>query len=265
MIFTAIGAENLPGFASVITGDEFDDMQVAVGAVEDDKAVAAAVLSPDGDTLNVDYLYVLPEARRKGVATALLKAVAEEMGALHFSAFFPESEKSLLKFFDSFGLSMVADSEVFTVGVEDFIHSEEVMKMAKQKAVRKVESLAEMNDTEKARAVASVEELLGEYRYSANAFEDTLSFVTRDKKGGITGCFFCEHEEKEIIVSLLYNFSDDPYNLIAMLCRFGEQLIRGEHTDEQILFVSANDKVEAFVKKLIGNIVRSDRMVHAYK
>ncbi len=265
MIFTAIGTENLPGFASVITAGEFDDMQIAVGAVEDDKAVAAAVLSPDGDTLNVDYLYVLPDARRKGVATALLKATAEEMGALHFSAFFPESEKSLLKFFDSFGLSMVTDSEVFTVRVEDFIHSEEVMKMAKQKAVRKVESLSEMNETEKARAVADVEELLEEYQYNAKSFEDTLSFVARDKKGGIAGCFFCEHQDKEILVSLLYNFSDDPFYLIAMLCRFGEQLIRGEHTDEQIVFVSANDKVEAFVEKLIGDIDCSDRMVHAYK
>ncbi len=86
MKLTSIDESNLDAFSFLMPGIELAEEELYVGAIEDDRAVGAAVLSGNSELISVEYIYVLEDYRKKGIGSAMVTESAKAMEAKHISA-----------------------------------------------------------------------------------------------------------------------------------------------------------------------------------
>ena len=84
MDYVRIDEQNKDIFLSVLPEDPVDELSVCIGAM-DEKAVCGGVsVSFYGDMYSIDWLYVTPSMRRRGVARGLLREVQSLVAEIGF-------------------------------------------------------------------------------------------------------------------------------------------------------------------------------------
>lgn len=133
---TGIGSENVAYFKHLMDTESAIDDQVAVGAVWDNATVGMALFSTEDSTLFLDYIYVDPAYRKKGVASDILKGMQKEvapMGCHRMEVYYESSSDELDAFFNAMGFATVVDEKTYKIPASDFLASEFFQKIKDKK------------------------------------------------------------------------------------------------------------------------------------
>ena len=143
MNYVLANNDNIVDFASVLPEDFIDINNRSIVAYEDDGSVCGAISVSRGDIYyDIDWLYVVPERRLRGIGRGLIwevKRMVESIGRCPVHALFDATlDNGLFEFFMSISeRNLFVDVEYaydrFIVPVEDFLGSPAIKKEHKLK------------------------------------------------------------------------------------------------------------------------------------
>ncbi len=266
MQLTKIVSENLAAFEPILGGVRINPEQLGVGAVEDGKAVGAAVFSALNDTLIVDYIFVVEEYRQKGIGRALVENTNEVLGTESIFAAFIDDREDLLIFFNRLGFILAPDTYCYKLPVKEFLELDTIKKLIKMPIPCTVETVAEMKHQDKYELRDDLRRFAAQEIFDEDELFIPLSLVTY-KQGtqDVATCLFCEKHDKQIIVTLLTSFTNNVADITYLFSAFAKAIVEEGLDDNEICFVSANDSVTALVLKLIPDAKANAMMINAMR
>ncbi len=258
MELTGIGIENIEAFLPLMPTSGATDYRVAIGAIEDDKAVGVALYNDLGDALMLDYIYVAPEYRRRGIGSAMIDDFLKEIegtGAVAIHINYPEQSEELHKFFEASGFRLYRDGISWRIPVEALLNSKSLAKLLKAPSKNKVLTMAELNRHEQQiLRNAMVKEKMDPSIVGDSTLCDALSLVTLNvEKDAPMACIFSQKSRNEICVLYLVNFTRDPMQLVDLFRAFKEVIEKEAYEDNDLLVVTMDEGMEKFIKGLVGS------------
>ena len=273
MQLTRIGSENIDAFSHLFLGVNAPDQEICIGAIEDDEAAGVACYNTISDALMLDYIYVDPEFRRRGIATALLEDFLKEIKelepiAVHMN--FPEKEESLYRFILDRKFMIFRDGTSYRTPVKNVLGSKSFQKLIAKPAKNKVVRLNELTRLE----IDLIRDAMDKEGFEANLLDDptlsdALSLVTLDQKTEKpTACVFCRQTQSEVCIVLLVNFSKDPLQLVDLIGALKDAAEKEDLMEKDLIFVTMDDDMERLPKALISSedmIVSEGRVISAIR
>ena len=242
---TRIVKENMEFFEDLLPEGGLQPGEEALGVLsEEDDTVAACVFRKEGDTVTVEWLYVDPEYRRRGVGGNLLKTLADfakEKAEILRLSYYNDSEgvEEMLKGQDFFFLS---GNTVCTLLVDDLLDCPEVKKMERMQVRKQPTPLNTLLREEKMKLLSCLSECYQAKLLLADC-DPTHSFCIKEEDGQFSGCLLTKKlEEKHYQVSLLYN-SGNVMQAVFLLKSIMEEGIT-------LTFVVANSHVKSLLENL---------------
>ncbi len=279
MELTGIGIENMDAFAWLMPGMALENYRVAIGAIEDERAVGVALYNDLGDALMLDYLYVAEEYRRRGIGTALIEDFLEEIkdtGAAALHVNYPELSEELHKFFLKLGFKLYRDGISYRASVKSFLSSKSLKKLLGTSSKNKVVPVAELNKNERQLLKRSMDkENLDPTTLDDRALSRSLSLATLSKSGDApAACILCQRIPGTITILYMVNFSHDASQLIDIMRALKEAIVKEGYEDDELLFVTMSEEMEKFVKGIVksdeillseGNVISGTKMIRGGK
>ena len=260
MELTGIGFENVEAFLPLMPSGTVNvtDYRVAIGAIEDDKAVGVALYNDLGDALMLDYIYVDPEYRRRGIGTALIEDFLKEIqgtGAVALHTNYPEKSAELHQFFEAKKFRLFRDGISWRIPVEALLNSKSLEKLLKTPSKNKVLTLGSLNRHEQQiLRKAMAKEKLDPSIVGDSSLFDPLSLVTINlEKDAPMACIFSQKSRSEISVLYLVNFTKDPMQLVDLFRAFKDVVEKESYEDNDLLLVTMDAGMEKFVKSIVGS------------
>ncbi|MCR5098488.1 MAG: GNAT family N-acetyltransferase [Lachnospiraceae bacterium] len=254
MQLTGIGEQNIDCFKALLP-QSYDLNDIMVGAIGYGKAVGAASFSLVGSSIYMDHIFVDPDFRRKGVGSEMIKSFAAEMkkivvGALHTDYY--ENSEGIRPFLEHLGFVSEADGEVFSVPIESFYGSDALNKVTAKDSKNKLIPLGKLTTKQMDKVAQKLEESgTDPHMVHDGSMDDELSLVSFDvKTGEPDGCIFCVRREDVITVSFLGSFQNDPRDLMTIVAGLKSVAEDEGITTGRLQFVSMDEKIRDFVKKL---------------
>lgn len=255
---TGIGSENVAYFKHLMDTESAIDDQVAVGAVWDNATVGMALFSTEDSTLFLDYIYVDPAYRKKGVASDILKGMQKEvapMGCHRMEVYYESSSDELDAFFNAMGFATVVDEKTYKIPASDFLASDFFQKIKDKKASNSVVSMDKLNDRQKkllynelVRTGFDVEAL------SEGRYDPTRSFVVYDKDGVEAKAVLYSDLERDVLtIILMVNMSNDPIALTELLISLRDTIDTLDISKLTISFLTVDEGMDKIVRKLAGD------------
>ena len=266
MILTKLSKENIDYFKPALGGIGINPEQLGIGAIEDGKAVGAAVFSSLNELLIVDYIYVDEQYRRQGIAKNMIEQTAEALKPERILTSFLEDEKELGDFFRNLGFFVAPDTEYYSIPVESFLESDAIQKLLKKKPTGKVETIDEMKHADKYELLGNLRAHAAQEIFDQDELFMPLSMVTYLAGTEIVAtCAFCEKHSKDIIVTLITSFNDDVTNIMNLFSAFAQAVVKLNLTDCNIHFVNANEGIKKVVEKLVPGVKNNCMMLSAIR
>ena len=265
MTLTRIDTENLDGFGAVIRPEAVEASDFAIGVCDKDRAVGAAsfLILPETDSLELQYIFVDPQERRKGIGRFLLTETVKELEVRALFANFPESD-DLLAFFDKTGFALAADGDCYDIPVSTLLESAAVKRLIEATKTDGVVTVDELPDNMK-RALDS-EIRKGGYPNSVcsdGIYCAPLSFVytDNDTKSPVA-CLLCSRKDDDIVVELLLSAAGDVSVMQKLFSAFGKALKSDEYSGSCIHLFTDEESVADTIRTLTGGSAKpSSRMI----
>ncbi len=256
MELTGIGEKNEKAFAHLCPGSKTGDHDFAVGAIEDGRAVGVALFDCMGEALMLNYIYVLPSFRRRGIATAMVEGFLDEtasgpLAALHIN--YPEKSEELHGFALSLGFKLYRDGEAYRVPAEKLLSSAALDRMLKGKHTGEAVSISELT----AEDIDHIKSELGKEDLDESIIDDPalsqeLSFVVKSPGSGEPAALIlCEKGEGVIALQYLINFTDNVKLTVDALRALRDAVIALGLKDHELIFVTMTDSIRRLVDALI--------------
>lgn len=259
MILTGIGKENAKAFVELLLGSGLKKDCLAVGVIEDDKPVAAAVFSEDEHrVIRLEHLYVVPEYRRRGIAEKLMKESLRAFGPGAFMAVFSEDTEGMKPFLAHMGCGMVSGLRIYGAKLSVLRERASATSLFSGKKKYSVIPLKELPAIEKKQLRKKLAEAgLGDASLDDGQADGDLSLILADPEDKeLRAALMCEKQEDTILLRLLANFCKDPKAMTELLAAFLEA---SEGMDEfTVRFLPAVESVLSFAKKLAGDALTDE-------
>ncbi len=254
MELTRITEENIEYFIPLLPEMKQQKDQIAIGLIgADESPVASMILRVSGGMVSIDWIYVLPDERRKGNGSIFLEMVetllAEDSDA--FSISYSDGFEGLEEFLAANGFVLTEGNPVWILPVVNAIRLPEIRKMQRVKLQGDAIPVAELLSGRRKALVnfvkreASAAELL-------ETCVPEMSYVSLNPEGEIVGCLFTErHLHDFYLVSLLLNTGMQT-NAIILVNKLLVHCIENNMDSVVLEFVSANESVDRFIHNMIG-------------
>ena len=258
MELTRITKDNLEFFRPFFPQGQATPDQAGVGLI-DDKGMpcAAAVLSGMDGEAALDWIYVHPDHRRRGVGSELLQKIEEllkkETDA--FSASYPANLAGMDDFLMANGFFLTEGNIVCTVPLAELQALPEVKKLKKMAEKDDIRTLASLNKTER---TAFLGFLGAQFEQEGPVFrcDPELSFAAFDG-GHVSGALLIERQDE---VQILYVSALAGKGRTGAISVLGHALTKLEQEPELkdylIQFLSENKKIDNLIDT-IGDLVES--------
>ena len=257
MKLTGIWEENREYFKNLLP-ESTKEEEVCVGAIEDGKAVAAAVFSASGSLLYLDHIYVDEKYRKKGIGSTLIKEFAYEMqeaGIHSINVLFTDKAKGIDAFLVKTGFGIVEEGAYFSAKIEDFLSAKKVQKIMSGSYSTEIRHIKDLSKTEK--------NVLSRYLTEDDADPDILtdpalaeklSFVSVDSESGNPhACVLCERTDDDVIVEYLGSFMKDLDDLAAILSALFKAGKDEGLSEKTIRFAATDERIIDFAGKLLDD------------
>lgn len=263
MIFTGISGDNLKYFAPFLNRPELSDNELYIGVIEDGRAVCAAAFSYDEKTLLINSIYVVPDMRRRGIATAvfdeIFKCAAEAGADSVYTSVAADGEYAA--FLEKKGFALVEDSELYLIPVSEILDSENTVELFSRIRITQMISdrsdiFSDMTDRDiKAAGNKLIDKQLSEAAgMLMSAYDPELSCVlykTAEKKE-ISSILIADSEGDRITIKYFANIAGNPRDLMIILKIFSDLLIQKGLRDAALSFCVANEEIVSILNRLLG-------------
>ncbi len=254
---TAVGEENREAFEPLMNGLDPSDYEICIGAIADDEAAGVAFYNTIGDALMLDYIFVSPAHRNKGIGRALVEDFIEEIkeaGPRVLYVNYPEKQEELYCFSRALGFRIFRDGLSFRTPVKNLLESEALDKLLQAGKKNPIVTLDGLTMHEKKELKRKLEDNDMESGIiDSNALCLPLSLAVLDKKNKeVVALVLCSRSRTQIMIDYLVNFTSNPVYLVDLLDGLKEAVIREELEDCDLIFVAMNEGMEKLPKKLIG-------------
>ncbi len=225
-----------------------------------DLPLGIAVVRPDSDTVHsgkgnliTEWLYVLPEHRRIGVGSMLIKGImdmARVNGAAFVEGCFRDSEEGMEEFFLKNGFLVLEDEPLYSFELSALFSSQKSRALPKP-GVNCV-SLSEA-EAQSIRILRNNIIKLGYPDYLSICSKD-ISFLYMGEGLEPTGCIlsYYDPDENMLNVSLLINFdAKNPSHTLMLVSAFIRTSAAKLPADSRVSFVGANENMRLFLEKLL--------------
>ena len=263
MVFVNIDEENIDEFASVLPRTMMDGLGVSLGAVIDDEVCGAISLSFDGEEYTIDWFYVTPSRRLRGVGRGLIQEVRNMVGEVGIAPIRmnvdASDESGLYQFFLSIEdedtpIDMVYSHDRYVVSSKEFLNSSAMEKL--QSNIRDQKFSAELFwDQDK----EDIEGLLSDISKNFSVFDEE-SFAEScekdlcvvEKRKGTIEAFVLVQRVDDDSLTLTYIYSINPK---ALMCAFCDLTVMLEEygTPQRISFETINKNSMLLAQKLFPN------------
>ena len=267
-----------------------------LGAVcldDEDTPIGIAITEPIQDTLNIQWLYVLPEYRRTGAGSLMLQGIAEmaeaadlEMVDVYYHSMFSDNdgktleekypelpERELYKIRDEMhenegidyfllenGFVVMRENPIKSFLLSDVISSDYVAKRNKDKDKKQLKEYVcvpfdEITPADEEYVTARIKDS-GYPDYTPYCRRD-LSFICR-KDNSPVGCILItdDPDERTLMVMLILNFSSDPLCAAKLIVIAGEKVLQLFPPEYRVSFVGVNDSILKLVDTFLDNMDR---------
>ncbi len=224
------------------------DQQI-IGAYIGEEPAGTVLLSRDEGALNIEWIFVEPSFRRKGVGRSLLdfslKTIEfKDERALPFVAAFPVSMDGGEAFFSQTGFEIFHRSALISIPISAFYPP---APFERKTSVRgKYEGVC-MEQV----AISILKEKDAELDFPD--CDRDISFVCVDSAGKEQALLFAKHVGKnKTFISYLESDADDQVSVLVLLRMLYDKLRELRVADDhEISFLAENDSIFPFVKKLV--------------
>ena len=245
-----------------------------------DGPLGVAVVEPQGQSLNILWLYVAPEHRECGAGSLMMDGIeemAEAAGLERVEAFYwtksPENELSeeecgeyenrdeeriLDDFLSENGFVILRETPIYSFVLGDIYTSDYVQEHNKNIDNKRMKEYVGVPFYE----ISEEEESYVRGQLIKNGFNDCISICSKElsfickKDGKIEGCIIAtdDPEEKLLTVAVLLNFGNDPVCAAKLIVALGEKAKMFLSHDYRVSFIAANDSVIKLVSTVLGGV-----------
>ncbi|MBQ9438120.1 MAG: GNAT family N-acetyltransferase [Lachnospiraceae bacterium] len=266
MRITKIEKENIEGFSSVISQEIASAGDLAIGAILEEKAAGAAVFSAAGEALILDYLFVDPQFRGKGIGKQLVMDPVQKLEpeAVHVS--FEEENEGLYGFFHKLGFAMLPGARIYSVTIKSLLGSDMAKRLLGMKSGEKSLRLEELRSGQRRMLEGKLRHAGLERLLTDEVLHSSLSLASIDGASGQpNACILCTRPEQEIFVELLFSEANDITTLSGLFLGFYEELKKEKLLGEELVFVSDTEGVVELVKRMArGTLKERGRMIDGF-
>ncbi len=277
MTFTGIGEKNFEAFSGLLGGSALSADKMYIGVIEDEKAVGACEFSSDGSLLLIDSIFVSPEYRRRGIASAMLDeiiSVARQAGADGVWTDYVD-DAVLGGFFNARGFLAMEDCSFYQVPVHELIEADTApalfdMLNEKPGDAGRAHTFDELSPTQInviknklfQNGLSDVDELfasLSRLKYSIAVFKNA-------ECKEISALILADVEGDYITIKYLANIGGNPKDFIFLLKLFWQLIISKRMTYKILSFCTAEPEIKQIISKFAGQELRpTGSMMVAYK
>ncbi len=255
---TGIGPENREAFEELMFGLDPSDYELCIGAIWEEEAAGVAFYNTIGDMLMLDYIFVSPAFRRKGIGTALVEDFLEEIKAAEPASLYinyPERAEDLYGFTRALDFKLFRDGVSYRTRVQTLLESKDLDRLLKAcKGDKSILSFDQLTRRERKTLSRKLEENDMEGTIiNDSSLSLKLSLAALNKNGEPVSCILCHQSRTQILLDYMVNFSADPSYLVELLGALKEAVIREELQDNDLIFVTMNESMEKLPKKLVGS------------
>lgn len=274
--FTMIDSVNIEYFMPLLPR-KAKGAEVMAGVIADDLPVAALLANVSGTTVSMISLFVLPDYRHRKIATFLIDSFCTELGkrgADMIFAYGPD-EDGIKECLVANGFSIASIDKYYAIHVRKLINDKAIIsKIKSYKKAAVGRTVLTMKDVtlripEPARRAFS--KILDKRGINPRAFvnggyDEKLSFATVIGSN-ISGIMLTNRTEigSEVVVESLITISD-KMDILALLSRFGTDVIPAVGERGVISFVTGDVSTQKLMTKLLGeNVLTIRNAIHAGK
>ncbi len=265
MRLTGINAENVEAYRDILDPFMIEEGDYVVGAEEDGAPVGTMVFSIEEATasLLLKSIYVAPENRRKGIGSAMVKQICEELKPIAVYVEFSDEEESLSPFFDKLGFTMIGTSEIYRIPAALFLENEGTRDLLEAAGRHGTVRLIQLDEKTK----KQLDQILAEAELDVsvrtmNEQDAKLSVVSLDEETGEpAGCLLAQALGKDVVITLFFSAAGDPMLFPGLFGAFYDALKEEGLLEGEISFVTEEDSVASFVKKLTGGEAKPTGMM----
>lgn len=254
---TALGPKNIEAFEPLMQGADISDYELCIGAILEDEAAGVALFNTLGGALMLDYIFVAPSHRRKGVGRTLVSGFLQEISmALPASLYinYPEKAADLYGFSRALGFKLFRDGLSYRTPLDAILDSPDLERLLKAGKNNPVVPISGLSKHEKLDIRNKLEKNDMESGIIDNkSLSPELSLAVLDKKTKETvSLVLCSRSGKELMIEYLINFTDNPVYLVDLLGGLKAAVIKEGLRDKELVFVAMNEDMERLPKKLVG-------------
>ena len=253
MEFTRITEKNLEYFRPYIFGSMPDETQEAFGLIDEDGApAAAAVLSGEDGEVSLDWIFVHPSLRRKGVASLLLRylimLLRDEADTISCS-FLPEAE-DFEAWLHANGFLVTDGEPLYRFPIPELLKNPEFVKISGIKIQPDIRNLSTLLSADR-HALESFLEAQTVTPEILLRVDPVLSFVGFDKDRRVSACLLLETVSPGVHqVSLLVN-TGSSLMMGALLRSVVQTCTEKNMTDGIVQFIAADERIRHFADGLL--------------
>ncbi len=224
------------------------DQQI-IGAYMGEEPAGTVLLSRDEGALNIEWIFVEPSFRRKGIGRSLLEFSSKTVEfkderELPFVATFPVSMDGGEAFFSQAGFEIFHRSAFISIPISAFYPPAPFEKktLVRGKFERKcmdqipISLLKEKDEQQE-----------------LPDFDRDISFVCLDDANRVQAALYAKHVGKDkTFISYIESFAEDQVSMVVLLRMLYDKLRELEVDDDhEISFLAENDSIVPFVKLLV--------------
>ncbi len=256
MKITQVGEKNRSCFRGLLPKAEafLPKNHYCLGAVENKLPCGALIFTPGRFGVGVDWIYVDPEYRRRGVGKVLMKELEGILEGTSYTSVFAsysaETEERD-RFFEAMGFGVFAQNNLYSVPLMELWRSKKVQRALEAETRCEIQSLREEPKL-KNRFRSMLWESVGTWDFLDSSSPEFSFLATVDGKDA--GCLIAsEIDDRSLQVDFLWSREHDEMTGIALLTAFMKQAVETKPAvGTEISFVAENEGVVSFVKALTG-------------
>ena len=261
MELTRIEKENASCFEALLPPGWAPDDRAALGLVEDGGyPVAAALVSGGRGTISLDWIFVFPKVRGKGVGSELVFQIMDlfreeaRYMTVHYLDLFPGVE-ALLR---NTGFLLTEGDTVYTIPLQEAGKSPLAKKIRKEMLTAEIIPVSKLSEPQKGAFLEFLEKETGTTDFYLTCDPDR-SFTAVDRLGISHSCLLTEQAGPEMtFLSLLLNRGPamQAEHLVGYLL---DLLSETDDTEGTLRFVAANESVERLMDQMMSDISGIER------